>query len=85
MADAAAVAAAAAAAALLLAGLPPPAAPLTMIAYLEHTLGVANQTMREKMIRHGFNNPTTLVKKDQIFVSKICTMIRRATGGATGC
>ena len=40
-----------------------PVAIATMDAYLEQTLGVANQGMRDKIVAAGFTNMDVLVKK----------------------
>ena len=53
----------------------------TMDAYLEQTLGVANQGMRDKIVAAGFTNMDVLVKKADTFAHQACQTVRKSSTG----
>ena len=50
--------------------------------YLERTIGVANQGMRNKLITNGFTDLNALVRKKRSGVKEACLAIRKTTGPA---
>jgi hypothetical protein len=57
------------------------AAPATMDAYLEQTLGFAIQGMREKIISEGFRDLDRLVKRDKEWVKSLRLSIKKSATG----
>ena len=50
--------------------------------YLERTIGVDNQGMRNKLITNGFTDLDALVRKKRSGVKEACLAIRKTTGPA---
>jgi hypothetical protein len=60
------------------------AVPVTMDAYLQVTLRITNNSMREKIIAEGYENLDVLIKKDKSWVKNLRLAIKRgSTGNAT--
>ena len=48
------------------------AAAININQFLEHTIGVANGNMRDRITNGGFDTLTMLVKKEPKFAKKVC-------------
>ena len=53
---------------------------LAMSAYLEHTLDIASNSLRARLIIQGITTPTFLSAKPDSFVKDLCYIIRRQGG-----
>ena len=49
--------------------------------YLEGVIGMDNNNMRVKFVRHGFRSLEALVQKSDNFAHEVCTAIRKASVG----
>jgi hypothetical protein len=58
------------------------AAPVTMDAYLQVTLRITNNSLREKIIDEGYESLEELVKKDKNWVKSLRLSIKKGTGVA---
>jgi hypothetical protein len=57
------------------------AAPATMDAYLEVTLGIGNVNIRTKITAEGYRSLDVLVKKDKAWVKALRLAIKRSSTG----
>ena len=53
---------------------------LAMSGYLEHTLDIASNSLRARLIIQGITTPTFLSAKPDSFVKDLCYIIRRQGG-----
>ena len=60
------------------------AAPANMNEYLEQTLGVTNEGMRNKLHDSGFRTLDALVNKPKDFARQACQTIRKSRTGNAG-
>jgi hypothetical protein len=58
------------------------AAPITMDAYLQVTLNIANNGLREKIIDEGYDSLEELVRKDRNWVRSLRLSVKKGTGNA---
>jgi hypothetical protein len=56
------------------------AAPVTMDAYLQVTLNITNNGLREKIIEEGYESLEKLVRKDKNWVRSLRLSIKKGTG-----
>ena len=45
-------------------------------AFLEHTIEVTNETMREKITIAGYTTLAVLVKREPVFAKSVCANVR---------
>jgi hypothetical protein len=56
------------------------AAPVTMDVYLQVTLRITNNSLREKIIDEGYESLEELVRKDKQWVKSLRLSIKKGTG-----